>query len=139
MQEKYMFGLQIRTQLRTNVNRRQAWPPRNFSSCKFCFISTLWAVFTSFCALMKVQLAKMFYIGWAFIAMVRFLTIFWFVHLFRSVIRCSIHAEHGSKWPSTKQTKHGQIVLLVPGHDPPIDITIFMDIQPQPGPNTSDI
>ena len=40
---------------------------------------------------------------------------------------------------STKWTKHGQIVLLVPGHDPPIDITIFMDIQPQPGPNTSHI
>ena len=29
--------------------------------------------------------------------------------------------------------------VLVPGHDQPIDITIFMDIQPQPGPNTSDI
>ena len=44
-----------------------------------------------------------------------------------------------SNLPSTKWTKHRQIELLVQGHDPPIDIAIFMDIQPQSGPNAFDI
>ena len=31
-------------------------------------------------------------------------------------------------------TKHGQTTLAIPGHDPPIEITIFMDISINPGP-----
>ena len=63
----------------------------------FCFVSTLWAAFTGFCALMMVQLAKMFYIGWAFIAMAWFLTTFWFVHnIYLAKSSGASHAEHGS-------------------------------------------
>ena len=31
-------------------------------------------------------------------------------------------------------SKHGQTCLLIPGHDPPVDITIYMDISVNPGP-----
>ena len=34
-------------------------------------------------------------------------------------------------------TKHGYPSLLIPGHDPPLDITIFGDISINPGPETS--
>ena len=34
----------------------------------------------------------------------------------------------------TKMTKWGFTSLAVPGHDPPIDITIFVDISVNPGP-----
>ena len=39
-----------------------------------------------------------------------------------------------SKW-----TKHGQTVLLIPDHerDPPLNITIFMDIAVNPGPSSN--
>ena len=43
-----------------------------------------------------------------------------------------------SNIPATKWTKHGQIALLVPGHDPPIDIKIYMDVHPQPGPTNGE-
>ena len=33
-----------------------------------------------------------------------------------------------------KWTRHGNTSLLIPGYDPPIDITIFMDISRNPGP-----
>ena len=36
--------------------------------------------------------------------------------------------------PITRWTKHGQTTLAIPGHDPPIEITIFMDISINPGP-----
>ena len=32
-------------------------------------------------------------------------------------------------------SKHGSTTLLIPGHDPPSDITIFMDISKNPGPD----
>ena len=35
-----------------------------------------------------------------------------------------------------KWTKHGQNALLVAGHDPPIDITIYLDISINPGPQS---
>ena len=35
-----------------------------------------------------------------------------------------------------KWTKHGQTPLLVAGHDPPIDITIYLDISINPGPQS---
>ena len=34
----------------------------------------------------------------------------------------------------TKCSKHGVINLLIPGHDPPVDITIYVDICRNPGP-----
>ena len=43
-----------------------------------------------------------------------------------------------SNIPATKWTTHGQTALLVPGHDPPIDIKIYMDVHPQPGPTNGE-
>ena len=34
-----------------------------------------------------------------------------------------------SRW-----SKHGLTSLHIPGHDPPLDITVFMDVSPNPGP-----
>ena len=39
-----------------------------------------------------------------------------------------------SKMATCKWTKHGQTCLLIPGHDPPRDITVYMDIAVNPGP-----
>lgn len=36
-----------------------------------------------------------------------------------------------SKW-----SKRGQTSLLIPGHGPPVDITIYVDISRNPGPNS---
>ena len=36
--------------------------------------------------------------------------------------------------PLCKWSKHGPISLVIPGHDPPLEITIFMDIAKNPGP-----
>ena len=33
-------------------------------------------------------------------------------------------------------TKHGQTSLLIAGHDPPVDITIYMDVSLNPGPDS---
>ena len=33
-------------------------------------------------------------------------------------------------------TKHGQTSLLNAGHDPPVDITIFLDVLPNPRPDS---
>ena len=32
-------------------------------------------------------------------------------------------------------TKHGQTSLLIAGHDPPVDIAIYLDVSPNPGPD----
>ena len=40
----------------------------------------------------------------------------------------------GCKTAITKWSKHGIINLLIPGHDPPVDITIYVDICRNPGP-----
>ena len=32
---------------------------------------------------------------------------------------------HPTKTPTTKWLKHGQICFIIPGHDPPLDITIL--------------
>ena len=39
-----------------------------------------------------------------------------------------------SKFPLVKWSKHGQTTLVIPGHDPPHDITVFMDVAVNPGP-----
>ena len=36
--------------------------------------------------------------------------------------------------PLCKWRKHGPISLVIPGHDPPLEITIFTDIAKNPGP-----
>lgn len=36
-----------------------------------------------------------------------------------------------------KWSKHGQMALYIPGHDPPLDITIYLDIATNPGPCSS--
>ena len=58
----------------------------------------------------------------------------------------SVLPRHGVTWrlchtgfnssnvPLVKWSKHGQTSLVIPGHDPPQDITIFMDISINPGP-----
>ena len=44
-----------------------------------------------------------------------------------------------TKVPTAKWTKHGYTSLLVPGHDPPLDITVCMDILKNPGPEVSNL
>ena len=41
---------------------------------------------------------------------------------------------HYSKLPVNKLTKHGSVALFIPGHDPPIDITVYSDVALNPGP-----
>ena len=36
-----------------------------------------------------------------------------------------------SKW-----TKHGYLSLLIPGHDPPLDLTVYKDVLKNPGPES---
>ena len=43
---------------------------------------------------------------------------------------------HRAKVPLVSWTKHGFTSLLIPGHYPPMDITIFGDISINPGPET---
>ena len=38
---------------------------------------------------------------------------------------------------ATRWSKHGLTSLHIPGHDPPLDITVFMDVSTNPGPGTS--
>ena len=42
-----------------------------------------------------------------------------------------------SRFPVSKSSKHGLTSLLIPGHDPPVDITIFIDVPKNPGPYAS--
>ena len=42
-----------------------------------------------------------------------------------------------SRFPATKSSKHGLTSLLIPGHDPPVDITIFIDVPKNPDPYAS--
>ena len=44
---------------------------------------------------------------------------------------------HRSRVPMQKHTKHGFISLVIPGHDPPLDITVYVDISTNPGPAQS--
>ena len=39
-----------------------------------------------------------------------------------------------SRWPISKVSKHGVVPLVIQGHDPPTDITIFLDVAKNPGP-----
>ena len=42
-----------------------------------------------------------------------------------------------SRFPVSKSSKYGLTSLLIPGHDPPVDITIFIDVPKNPGPYAS--
>lgn len=55
--------------------------------------------------------------------------------LFKSTLTKSGYCK--IKWPVLKWTKHGQKSLLIPGHDPPLDITIYLDIAINPGPDAA--
>lgn len=55
-----------------------------------------------------------------------------------TVCRLTTTGYHYSNVPVNKTTKHGTISLFIPGHDPPVDITIFSDIAVNPGPNPTD-
>ena len=44
---------------------------------------------------------------------------------------------HRSRVPMQKHTKHGFVSLVIPGHDPPLDITVYVDISTNPGPAQS--
>ena len=52
--------------------------------------------------------------------------------------KCQLDLRSGcyfkSSLPVTKWTKHGPISLHIPGHDPPLDITVFSDVSRNPGP-----
>lgn len=48
-----------------------------------------------------------------------------------------IMSRSGFSWTRvalTRWTKDGLTTLLVPGHDTPLDITIYMDVESEPGP-----
>lgn len=44
-----------------------------------------------------------------------------------------------TKFALVKWTKRGQTSMVIPGHDPPLDITVFMDILKNPGPEESNL
>lgn len=46
-------------------------------------------------------------------------------------------AKNGFKNSVSKWSKHGHMSLVVAGHDPPVDITIFVDVSRNPGPVSS--
>ena len=48
-----------------------------------------------------------------------------------------LHGLHKSRLPRCLWTTRGYNCLFVPGHDPPQDITIFMDVSLNPGPDVS--
>ena len=50
-------------------------------------------------------------------------------------LKLSLHGFHKSRLPRCLWTTRGYTCLLVPGHDPPQDITIFMDVSLNPGPD----
>ena len=51
-----------------------------------------------------------------------------------SIRLCNI-GFYSSKVALLKWSKRGQTSLVIPGHDPPLDITVFMDSSVNPGPN----
>jgi len=58
---------------------------------------------------------------------------------FGARLKLSIVARRGfcfTRLPTSKWNKHGYISLAIPGHDPPINITIYTDIATNPGPNS---
>ena len=47
------------------------------------------------------------------------------------------HGFHPSRTTMQKHTKQGFVSLVIPGHDPPLDITVYVDISTNPGPAQS--
>ena len=43
----------------------------------------------------------------------------------------TVHGYYKSRFVASK---HGLTSLYIPGHDPPLGITVFMDVSPNPGP-----
>ena len=49
----------------------------------------------------------------------------------------TVHGYYKSRFLATTWSKHGLTSLHIRGHDPPLDITVFMDVSTNPGPGTS--
>ena len=62
--------------------------------------------------------------GWIFIAKLR--------GKFKLDLRANGYFK--SHLAASKWAKHIQVSLYVPGHDPPLDITVFLDVESNPGP-----
>ena len=50
-------------------------------------------------------------------------------------LQLSLHGFHKSRLPRCLRKIHSYTSLLMPGHDPPQDITILMDVSLNPGPD----
>ena len=59
------------------------------------------------------------------------------IRLQRSTLKLTSSGFHRTHKVHRKFLKHGDISLLIPGHDPPTDITIFKDILKNPGSSQS--
>ena len=46
----------------------------------------------------------------------------------------TVHGYCKSRFVASRWSKHGLTSLYIPGHDPPLDITVFLDVSPNPGP-----
>ena len=46
----------------------------------------------------------------------------------------SMHGSSRTRTSVRKATKHGPIILAIPGHYPPTDLTVFVDVAINPGP-----
>jgi len=49
----------------------------------------------------------------------------------------TVHGYYKSRFVASRWSKHGLTSLHIPGHDPPLDITVFMDVSPNPGQGIS--
>ena len=47
----------------------------------------------------------------------------------------TVHGYYKSRFAASKWSKHGLTCLHIPGHDPPVDMTVSMDVSPNPGPD----
>ena len=62
--------------------------------------------------------------GWIFVAKLR--------GKFKLDLR--VNGYFKSRLAASKWAKLGQVSLYVPGHDPPLHITMFLDVESNPGP-----
>lgn len=49
----------------------------------------------------------------------------------------TVHGYYKSRFAASKWSKHGLTSLHIPGHDPPLDITVSMDVSSNPGPDST--
>ena len=56
------------------------------------------------------------------------------LHVHAATVRLTMQGFCPTRRPLTIWSKHGTTCFAIPGHDPPLDITVFMDISENPGP-----